>query len=105
MTIIWCKTIIIEKIYIDIIDLYLFFSGYITQQFQIQGKYILNTTTLKKCKSIRKDVLKLICTYMENTKDPQYTKGYIPPLLNVLEDYRVNNEETKYFLLNQRVFT
>lgn len=88
--------VFLEKIYMDIIDVYLFYSGYISQQFQQNGKYILNNSMVKKCKSIRKDVIKLICTYLESTKDPQYTKGYIPPLLNILEDYRTNNEETKY---------
>jgi len=92
------KFISLEKIYIDIIDVYLFYSGYITQQFQTNGKFILNNNLVKKCKSIRKDVIKLICTYLESTKDPQYTKNYIPPLLNILEDYRTNNEETKYLL-------
>ncbi len=87
----------LEKIYLDIIDVYLLYSSYILQQFQTQGKFILNNNLLKKCKSIRKDVIKLICTALESTKDPQYTKGYIPPLLNILEDFRTNCEETRFF--------
>ena len=87
----------LEKIYLDIIDVYLIYSSYILQQFQTQGKFILNNNLLKKCKSIRKDVIKLICTALESTKDPQYTKGYIPPLLNILEDFKTNSEETRFF--------
>lgn len=88
----------------EIINVYTFYSNYIAQQLLTTGKYILNNTKIKKLKSIRKDIIKLIHTYLQSTENPEYTKNYVNPLMNILEDFRTNPEDTKYiklkFLLN-----
>ena len=90
-------------IYDNIINVYTFFSRYITQQLLQTGKYILNNSIIKKLKGIRRDIIKLISTYLQSTDNPDNIKNYVPRLLDILEDFRVSAEDTKLFLFFKKL--
>ncbi|KAF2073970.1 hypothetical protein CYY_004715 [Polysphondylium violaceum] len=82
----------ISKIYLDLLNIYRAYSDYITKNPQIHT----HTIGLRS-RSVKKETLKLLETFIEKSQEQSmiYT-NFIPPLLEaVLGDYKTNIPETR----------
>jgi len=95
----FCYHLVLESIFPAMIDVYSYYSQYISSQVGQQGKNILNFTQFKKMRTIKRDVLRLIHSLIENVRsqeESQYVAcNFVQPLMTVLEDYANNSDETK----------
>lgn len=86
----------LAKIYLEMIHLYTYYSDLMTKAVQANGPKALWDSTLKKMKTVRKDCIKLIQTYIEGCTDPQFVaNNFVEPMLGILDDYAQGMNETK----------
>lgn len=87
----------IGRIYMDLLGLYNVTSTLISQQVSISGLIATKTPRVRALKTIKKQVLRLIDTYVGKAVDLDVVyNSMIPPLLEaVLDDYNQNVAEAK----------
>lgn len=89
-------TLLLAKIYLDMLKLYIFYSELISNEVKNNGKHILQWTIVKKMRGVRKNILGLITTYMEKTEDPHLVaENFVLPVLQILKDYCNNIPEAR----------
>jgi hypothetical protein len=94
----------LAKIFQDMIELYVFYSRQVVEQFNHGGKAVLSFSQNKKMRGVRKDILKLMTTYVHGTMEPQFvTENFIGPMFPILEDYANSIDELKSFSLPCRI--
>ena len=93
------------KIYIDLIKIYVVYAEIVSNEVQVSGKGVLNLTIIKKMRSVKREIIKLIQTFIEKS-NPQniemsslIAQNFIPPLNDVLQNY-VNSVPYSRFILS-----
>ncbi len=87
----------INQIYLDLLGLYRTASGVISQSVAAQGLIATKTPKIRGLRTIKKEILKLIDSYLSKVEDlDAVNQNMIPPLLDaVLSDYQSNVEPAK----------
>lgn len=86
-----------NQIYLEILSVYKIYSQMISDAVATGGPVAAKTTTIKFMRTVKKETLKLIETFVERCEDPNYvSQHFIAPLLeNVLADYKNNIPATR----------
>ena len=79
----------LAKLYLDMLNLYKAVSGFINAAVAQGGDGAVQTTAVKAMRSVKKEVLNLVSTFVSRADDPRFVAAhFIPPLLEpVLGDY------------------
>ncbi|KAI8826555.1 armadillo-type protein [Fimicolochytrium jonesii] len=87
----------IARNYLDLLALYAAVGGLICQQIEVKGYIATVTPTVRVLRTIKKDVLRLVQTYISKAEDhATVMHNLIPPLLEtVLSDYARSVEPAK----------
>lgn len=87
----------LARIYLDMLNVYKTYSGMISSAVANGGPHITKSTQIKAMRSVKKETLKLIETFIEKCEDVvSVTQNLIPPLLEaVLGDYKTNVPDTR----------
>lgn len=87
----------ISRIYMDMLSLYRAVSGIISETVSQQGIMATKTLTIKAMRSVKKDVLRLVETFMSDVSDPaSVAENFAPPLFEaILGDYQRNVEQAR----------
>jgi exportin-1 len=87
----------IQRIFLDLLGLYKAVGGLISEAVVSQGLIAAKTPRVRGLRTIKKEILKLMDTYIQKVDDlPQLSQTMIPPLLEaVLTDYARNVEPAK----------
>ena len=56
-------------IYFEMINTYMAYSKYISQEVQQKGANIMNFTLMKKMRTVRSDIIKVIASFIEHCSD------------------------------------
>lgn len=79
-----------------IINLYKFYSQSIQEDLQTTGPNVLNYTHVKKIRRIKKDVIMIYESQVEQAQDFQsLTTHFCPNMLTLLQDYQSSDDRTK----------
>jgi exportin-1 len=80
------------KIYLDLLNVYKVYSETISNAVATTGPHVTGTTLIRAMRSTKKEILKLLETFIEKTDDIQVVvQNFIPPLLAaVLGDYKLS---------------
>ena len=87
----------ISRIYMDLLALYKTVSGLISASVATQGAIATRTPRVRGMRTIKKEILKLVETYIQKAEDLKaVNQNLIPPLLEaILLDYRENVEDAR----------
>jgi exportin-1 len=87
----------VSKIYFDLLELYKAVSGLISDSVVQQGLIAMQTPRVRGLRTIKKEVLRLVETYINKADDlSTINQGMLPPLLeSVLGDYARNVEQAR----------
>jgi len=79
------------------LNVYKAYSGFVVTSVATSGPNITKTTLIRAMRSVKKETLKLIETFIQRTEEPQILRqNFIPPLLEaVLGDYKMNIPDTR----------
>ncbi|KAF8590540.1 hypothetical protein K439DRAFT_1651189 [Ramaria rubella] len=82
----------IGRIFLDMLGLYKAVSGIISETIAQQGLIATKTPKVRSLRTIKKEILKLMDTYIKKSEDPEgVNNNFIPPLLDsILGDYNRN---------------
>ena len=85
------------KIYMDMLSLYRTCSSIISSQVATQGIVAARTTQMKGLRTIKKDILRFIDTFINKIDNPQsLANDFVPPLFDaILNDYNQNVEPAR----------
>jgi len=80
------------RIYLDMLNVYKAYSEMISGAVATGGALATKTHAMRSMRSVKRESLKLIETFIEKSEDPQIiSQNFIPPLLEaVLGDYKAN---------------
>eukprot|EP00743_Colponemidia_sp_Colp-15_P002924 GILK01003163.1.p1 GENE.GILK01003163.1~~GILK01003163.1.p1 ORF type:complete len:1097 (+),score=141.59 GILK01003163.1:95-3385(+) len=80
------------RIYLDMLNVYKCYSEFISNSIVTQGPAVTRSVVIRGMRSVKKETLKLIETFVEKCSDVQtVAQNFIPPLLDpVLGDYSRN---------------
>ncbi|KDN52738.1 hypothetical protein K437DRAFT_277459 [Tilletiaria anomala UBC 951] len=80
------------RIYLDMLALYKSVSGIISQKVNSDGQIATKTPMVRGLRTIKKEILRLVETYVRRAEDLEYiNQNFIPSLLDaILGDYRNN---------------
>lgn len=82
----------LSRIFGDLLKMYGLFSQCISNSV----KFRQNEHMIKPMKLVRRDILKLIQTYIEKAQDlSQFTKDFLPPLQGLVDDYANNDPNAR----------
>ena len=77
----------------------------VSNEVQVSGKGVLNLTLIKKMRSVKREIIKLIQTFIEKS-NPQniemstlIAQNFIPPLNDVLQNY-INTVPNSRYMSN-----
>eukprot|EP00727_Mastigamoeba_balamuthi_P006331 m51a1_g2318 putative exportin-1 (1057) ;mRNA; f:487141-490960 len=78
------------RIYVDMLQVYRFYSGEISRQVAAQGAGCTRLVGVRSMRAVKQEVLHLVETFVEHALDPQVVfTQFVPPLLEaVLPDYQ-----------------
>lgn len=78
----------LQKVYIQMLELYKFYSEMINGQIQVLGSAASNDNLTKSLKVIRKNILKLFEIFIKSTHDvAMVVAQFAPPLQELMSDY------------------
>jgi exportin-1 len=82
----------IGRIFLDMLGLYKAVSGIISETVARQGLVATKTPKVRSLRTIKKEILKLMDTYIKRSEDAEgISNNFIPPLLDaILGDYNSN---------------
>jgi exportin-1 len=82
----------LSRIYLDMLNVYKVYSGMISSAIVANGAHVTSSSIIRSMRAVKKQVLKLIETFVEKSESPQSVcANFIPPLLeSVLGDYKSN---------------
>lgn len=84
----------LARIYVDMLQVYKMYSGYVSSKIQKEGGAATGTAVVKGMRSVKKEVLNLISTFIRNSQDADkdsILNNFLPALLDpVLDDYARN---------------
>ncbi|KAH3766835.1 exportin 1 S-like [Pelomyxa schiedti] len=80
----------LAKIYLDMLNIYKFYSEAVCTAVSTGGQYAARTTEVRAMRIVKQEVLKLIEAFIELSQDPQFVyANFVPPLLDaMLPDYQ-----------------
>jgi exportin-1 len=80
------------RIYLDMLNVYKVLSENISAAVATAGQVVTKTPVIRAMRTVKKETLKLISTWVEKSNDPKMVcESFIPPLLDaVLGDYQRN---------------
>lgn len=88
-------------IFLDLLNLYSTYSTQVSQAVATQGPYATRMSNVRAMRGIKKEILRLLTTFIEKSGEPESTPAYvaqqiIPPILEpVLTDYRNSTPEAR----------
>lgn len=87
----------LSRIYMDMLSLYRAVSGIISETVAQQGPAATKTLQIKAMRAVKKDVLRLVETFMADVADPAaVAETFTPPLFEaILGDYKKNVEQAR----------
>ena len=90
---------VLGDIYIEMMETYKVYSEYISSEVMSKGASVMGFTQIKKMRTVRSDILKLVTTSINQTS-PQSIQAVantlVTPSLNLLEDYAKTNPNSRY---------
>mmetsp|Transcript_16595 Transcript_16595/g.40875 ORF Transcript_16595/g.40875 Transcript_16595/m.40875 type:complete len:1055 (-) Transcript_16595:408-3572(-) len=82
------------RIYLEMLQVYKSYSGYVSNEIKSRGAEATGLATVRNMRAVKKETLKLIQTFVKNSRDDQHEmifKKLLPALLDpVLDDYKRN---------------
>jgi len=82
------------RIYLEMLQVYKSYSGYVSNEIKNRGEKATHTVTVRLMRAVKKETLKLIQTFVKNSKQHQHEMIFnklLPALLDpVLDDYKRN---------------
>jgi hypothetical protein len=91
----------LAKFYREMLKLYIVYSQLISHEIETNGKQVANHFTIKKYKIIKQSILKVVQIFIEKSQDIDLVaQNFIPPLIEVLEDYTLAQQEGRYSYQN-----
>eukprot|EP01114_Cavostelium_apophysatum_P018509 TRINITY_DN573_c0_g1_i3.p1 TRINITY_DN573_c0_g1~~TRINITY_DN573_c0_g1_i3.p1 ORF type:complete len:800 (-),score=222.53 TRINITY_DN573_c0_g1_i3:116-2515(-) len=87
----------LSRIYLDLLNLYKLYSELISNAIATGGPMAARTSQIRSMRTVKRETLKLIETFVEKSEDPTLiATQFIPPLLEaVLGDYKANISEAR----------
>ncbi|EIN03634.1 hypothetical protein PUNSTDRAFT_47982 [Punctularia strigosozonata HHB-11173 SS5] len=87
----------IGRIYLDMLGLYKAVSGIISDTVKLEGVVATKTPKIRQLRTIKKEILKLMETYIKKAEDFEaVNNNFIPPLFDaILGDYSRNVEQAR----------
>ena len=88
-------------IFLDLLNLYTTYSAQVSQAVATQGQYATRMSNVRAMRGVKKEVLRLLTTFIEKSGEPESTPAYVaqqimPPILEpVLTDYRTSVPEAR----------
>ncbi|KAM3571498.1 hypothetical protein VYU27_006474 [Nannochloropsis oceanica] len=88
-------------IFLDLLNLYSTYSSQVAQAVATQGQYATRMSNVRAMRGIKKEILRLLTTFIEKSGEPESTPAYVaqqimPPILEpVLTDYRASVPEAR----------
>jgi len=85
-----------QKVYIQMLNVYKFYSETITTQIQVLGPASSNDFLTKTLKGLRKDILRLFGIFMKNATDlGMLATQFAPPLQELMSDYEKGHPDAR----------
>jgi len=80
------------RIFLDMLNVYKAYSEFISQSVAVEGEYATRKSEIRSMRSVKKETLNLIETFVQRASDPEVVaKTFVPPLLEaILGDYHTN---------------
>eukprot|EP01114_Cavostelium_apophysatum_P018091 TRINITY_DN5522_c0_g1_i1.p1 TRINITY_DN5522_c0_g1~~TRINITY_DN5522_c0_g1_i1.p1 ORF type:complete len:1069 (+),score=345.41 TRINITY_DN5522_c0_g1_i1:320-3526(+) len=87
----------LSRIYLDMLNVYKAYSEMISGAVAANGVMAARTSLIRTMRTVKKETLRLIQTFIERSEDPALVaNNFIPPLLEaVLGDYKANIPESR----------
>lgn len=83
----------LHRIFNDLLKMYGIYSNSISQHVQVVAR---NDHALKTMRALRKDILRLVQTYIERSTELQiFNEHFLPRLLGLVEDFRLNDPSAR----------
>ena len=82
----------LTRIYIEMLSVYKMYSSYVSRKIEQEGEVVTRTVVVRKMRSIKKETLRILTTFVESCRrDRVVLTKFLPELIApVLQDYQTN---------------